>query len=114
MIRYLQILPVALTALGLLSRFFLRDGAVGVVNGVVVFLIVWWLIFFMMLPVGIRSQHESGDVVKGSEPGAPESPMLKKKFWWTTVATSVFWLVYFIVIESGILSALVPTESLWG
>ncbi|MBR9825435.1 MAG: DUF1467 family protein [Alphaproteobacteria bacterium] len=114
MIRYLQYLPVALTVLGLLSRFFIRDGGVGVVNGVVVFLISWWVIIFMMLPIGVRSQEEGGEVVEGSEPGAPQSPMLKKKMWWTTVATSTLWVVYFIITESGLMAQFMPTGSFWG
>ena len=62
-----------------LSRFFIRDDGVGVVNGLVVFLIVWWLVFFMMLPIGVRSQEEAGDIVAGTEPGAPMAPDLLKK-----------------------------------
>ena len=69
--RYLQIAPVAIAGLLWLSRIFLRDGGVGLVNGLVVFLITWWLVLFMTLPVGVRSQQENGEVIEGSEPGAP-------------------------------------------
>jgi len=112
--RYLPWLPVGIAGALWLSRFFLRDGGVGVVNGLVVFLITWWLVVFMVLPIGIRSQEESGDVVAGSEPGAPETPMLAKKAWWTTVTTSIIWIIYFAIAESGVIEQFLPTDGYWG
>ncbi len=109
MMDWLKRAPVAIAGLLWLSGFFIRDGGVGVVNGVVVFLIVWWLFFFTMLPIGVRSQEEGGDVVEGSEPGAPQAPNLPKKMWWSTVAASSVWIVYFIVNESGVLAPLMPS-----
>ncbi|WP_138510042.1 DUF1467 family protein [Maricaulis alexandrii] len=96
-----------------LSRFIIRDDGVGVVNGLVVFLIVWWLVFFMMLPVGVRSQEEEGDIVEGSEPGAPVAANLVKKGWWTTIATSGVWIVYYVINESGLVAQYMPTGGHW-
>ena len=107
--RYLGYLPVAIAAILWLMGFFVRDGGVGIVNGLVVFLIVWWLFFFTMLPIGVRSQEEGGDVVSGSEPGAPQAPNMKQKMWWTTIATSIAWILYFIITESGVLLPFMPT-----
>ena len=114
MIRLLQFLPITIAGLLWLSRFFLRDGGVGVVNGLVVFLITWWLVVFLMLPIGVRSQHEAGDVTAGSEPGAPVAPMLAKKAWWTTIAASVVWIIYFTIAESGIVEQFLPRDGYWG
>jgi len=105
MMRYLRILPVVLAVGAWLSQFAIRDGGVGIANGLVVFIIIWWLVLFMMLPIGVRSQEECGDIVDGSEPGAPSLPMMKRKAWWATVAASVIWLIYFIVTETGMLNA---------
>ncbi|ABI65665.1 MULTISPECIES: DUF1467 family protein [Maricaulis] len=108
MTRFLPYLPVALAAIFWLKGFFVRDGGVGIVNGLVVFLIVWWLFFFTMLPIGVRSQEEAGDVVAGSEPGAPQAPNLKRKMWWTTIATSIVWIAYFLITESGVMEQFMP------
>ncbi len=43
---------------------------------IVVFLIVWWLVFFMSLPFGVR--HDRA-VDEGHDPGAPDRPMLWRK-----------------------------------
>jgi predicted secreted protein len=56
-----------------------------------IYFILWWLVLFAVLPWGIRSQAESGDVVPGSDPGAPAVPRLGRKLLWTTiVATLIF------------------------
>jgi len=114
MSRWLQYVPPAIAFVLWLSRFIVRDGGVGVVNGLVVFLIVWWLVVFTMLPIGVRSQEEDADVVEGTEPGAPVAPMLMKKAWWTTVITSCIWIVYYAITESGVVAQFLPTDGYWG
>jgi predicted secreted protein len=53
---------------------------------VAVFLVVWWLSFVAVLPIGTRSQHEAGELVAGTEPGAPVAPALIRKM---IIATGV-------------------------
>ena len=33
------------------------------------YFIIWWLTLFAILPLGVRSQHEAGEVADGTEPG---------------------------------------------
>ena len=111
--RWLSRAAVAGAALLWLSTFFIRDGGVGIITGAVVFLLIWWVLIFTMLPIGVRSQEETGEVVPGSEPGAPASANLTRKMWWTTSITSVIWIVYFFIIQSGILAQLTPHGGRW-
>lgn len=75
------------------------------VSGIVVFCVVWWLVFFTMLPLGVVSQYESGDEIEdGTDPGAPQKPMLWKKAGLTTLVTCVLFAIIFATIESGIIS----------
>ena len=53
---------------------------------VVVFSIVWWLLFFMLLPVGIEPSRER---VPGQDPGAPARPMLLRKVLVATAAAAL-------------------------
>ena len=55
---------------------------------VAIYFTMWWTFLFAVLPFGVRSQHESNEVVPGSEPGAPQSPALLKKVVWSTVVTT--------------------------
>ena len=64
-----------------------------------IYFIIWWVVLFAVLPWGIRSQEESGEVVPGSDPGAPAIPNVVAKLVWTTaVATLVFVLSAVIYI----------------
>ena len=54
-----------------------------------VYFILWWIVLFAVLPWGVRSQADSGDVVPGSDPGAPAIPHLKAKLVWTTLVSAV-------------------------
>ena len=72
-----------------------------IAGAIALYFIVWWLTLFAMLPIGVRSQHEDGEVTQGTDPGAPRMPMMAKKALWTTLAavpvTAVLyaWIVWF-------------------
>ena len=66
---------------------------------IAVYFTMWWTVLFAVLPFGVRSQQEGGEVVAGSEPGAPIAPLLMKKAVWTTLASAVLFagLMIFMV-----------------
>jgi predicted secreted protein len=70
-----------------------------------VFVLLWWLVFFVSLPFGVRSQLEEGDVVKGSDPGAPVRPNLKRKALVSAVVAGILLAVIQVVLVSGIIPA---------
>ncbi|MCP2670366.1 DUF1467 family protein [Maricaulaceae bacterium EIL42A08] len=104
MIRYLQYVLLGLVGSLWIAQLFLPDNGVGFVTGAVVYLIVWWMVFFMVLPVSVQSQHEAGDIVPGSDEGAPVDPRLKWKMWITSLITAGLWLVYFVLFEFQLVS----------
>lgn len=60
-----------------------------ITTGIAIYFLLWWVLLFAVLPWGVRSQGESGDVVRGSDPGAPAIPYLGWKLIWTTVVSAV-------------------------
>lgn len=56
---------------------------------IAIYFIVWWTVIFAVLPFGVRSQHEGGEVEEGTEPGAPQRPLLIRKAIVTTVVSAV-------------------------
>ena len=62
-----------------------------------IYFVIWWIVLFAMLPLGVRSQHESGDIAPGTDPGAPILPDLKRKALWTTLASTVIFFAWFFV-----------------
>ena len=64
---------------------------------------VWWTTLFAVLPFGVRSQAEAGDVTPGSDPGAPALPALREKAVWTSLAAAlVFTLVAWLLPLAGL------------
>lgn len=74
---------VALTAAAVTLAVRLFGLTVGGALGL--YFVIWWIGLFAVLPFGVRSQMEAGDVVAGTEPGAPAVPALAEKAIWTTV-----------------------------
>lgn len=68
------------------------------VTAVLTYLVLWWLALFIVLPFGVRSQVENGQVVEGSEPGAPSEPRMKRKL----IQTSILALVLFVCVWAAI------------
>ena len=65
---------------------------------IAIYFLIWWITLFVVLPWGVRSQHEGEDYAQGTDPGAPIAARIGMKLVWTTiVATVVFaicWVVY--------------------
>jgi predicted secreted protein len=61
--------------------------------GTATYFIIWWVLLFAILPFGIRSQHETQEIVPGSEPGAPVLPRLGRKLLINTAVSGVLWLI---------------------
>ncbi|MBS7539963.1 DUF1467 family protein [Ancylobacter lacus] len=70
---------------------------------VAIYFIIWWTLLFAVLPWGVRSQREEGDVSDGTEPGAPARPQLLRKALVTTVLSAVLVVALAYGIESGLL-----------
>ncbi len=69
---------------------------------IAIFLTIWFTVLFAVLPFGVRSQHEAGDVVRGTDPGAPVAPRLLVKALWTTViSAAVFAALVALARASG-------------
>jgi predicted secreted protein len=69
---------------------------VSIAGGIVIYVIMWWVILFTVLPIGVRNSYEEGvEMVPGQADGAPVRPRILYKFGLTTVITTV--LFAFIV-----------------
>ncbi|MBN43019.1 MAG: hypothetical protein CL573_05980 [Alphaproteobacteria bacterium] len=71
------------------------------VTAAVVFIMIWWLTLFTVLPWGVRRTE---DPEEGHDRGAPARPMLIRKLAITTGITIVIFVFLFVVIERSGLS----------
>lgn len=76
------------------------------VTGIVAtYVVVWWLVFFTVLPIGGRSPQKAGELTLGTDHGAPANPMLWRKAGITTIVAAIFFALgygVFAFFEIGI------------
>ena len=75
-----------------------------IATGLAIYFIIWWVVLFAVLPFGVRSQQESGDVAPGSDPGAPVLPRLARKLLWTTIVSGVVFGLGYVVLASRLIA----------
>jgi predicted secreted protein len=73
-------------------------------TGLAIYFVLWWLVLFLTLPFGIRSQQEEGGVVPGTDPGAPVMARMGRKLLWTTLISAVIFAVGMWAYYAGYLS----------
>jgi predicted secreted protein len=68
-----------------------------VTTAVAIFFLIWWVVLFAVLPFGVRSQHEDGEMPAGTDPGAPVLPRLGRKLLLTTVVSALIFAACYVV-----------------
>ena len=77
----------------------------GITGSIVVYVILWWIVFFSVLPVGIQSNKEAfREKLEGIDPGAPKNPNIAKKFFITTLITTVIFSVIYYLTKAELLN----------
>lgn len=72
---------------------------------VAIYFVIWWTCLFVVLPFGVRSQHEDGEVTDGTEPGAPVNPWILRKILATTALSIVVTALVFWALSNPALQA---------
>ena len=78
-----------------------------------IYFVLWWVVLFAVLPWGVRSQEESGEVAPGTDPGAPAIPHLPAKLAWTTVVSAAVFAACYWAYASKLVD-LEKLATLWG
>ena len=77
----------------------------GITGSIIVYVSIWWMIFFSVLPVGIKSKKEKfKERIDGIDPGAPNNPKIGKKFLITTIITSIIFSVIYYLVKFNLLN----------
>ena len=77
----------------------------GITGSIIVYVMIWWIIFFSVLPIGIRSNKEVfKEKIEGMDPGAPKNPNIVKKFLLTTLITSLIFAVIYYLVKFDLLN----------
>ena len=73
-----------------------------------VYFMMWWILFLAILPFGIRTQAEEGEVIPGTEQSAPKHPQMLKKVLVNTIVTTLVFAAFYAFMESGLGRFLFP------
>lgn len=65
---------------------------------IVIFTLVWWCVFFMILPFGVK-QEENHQI--GNDPGSPKKSHIKLKAIITTIISSILVILIYLMIKYG-------------
>ena len=69
----------------------------------VVYVIIWWLVLFMVLPFGI-TRVDPTTLLPGQDPGSPAKGRMLLKLMITTGITAVLVCIYYFVTTTGLIS----------
>ena len=76
-----------------------------ITGSIIVYVMIWWIIFFSVLPIGIQPNKE---IFKGKlggiDPGAPKNPKIGKKFLITTLITTIIFSVIYYLVNIDLLN----------
>jgi predicted secreted protein len=75
-----------------------------IATNLMVYGIIWWLVFFIALPIGVRTAEEAGEEL---EPGNAESAPVKPRLWLkagiTTLVAGLLWGLYYVIATYDLL-----------
>lgn len=57
--------------------------------------IIWWTVLFAILPLGVRSQADEGDIILGTTESAPAAPRMLRVVLLTTLVTGIILGAFF-------------------
>jgi predicted secreted protein len=73
----------------------------GWVTGIAVYILIWWVTIFAVLPLGARRAEAPQ---AGTVESAPDNPRLLFKFAITTALAAVLWLIVYALVKSDVIS----------
>lgn len=63
-----------------------------------IYIFIWWITLFAVLPFGVRTQDEAGEVVPGTPGSAPAKQRMLRVFVINTVVASIVFAAVYAII----------------
>ena len=73
-----------------------------ITGSIVIYVIIWWIVFFSLLPIDVNRNKIIK--IEGEDPGSPENPKIIKKFIYTTVLSTVIFLILYYLVQYNYLN----------
>ena len=63
-----------------------------------IYFILWWVVLFAMLPFGLKTQEEDGEVTLGTVSSAPGRPHMLRAMLRTTVVSGIIFAMFYVAV----------------
>lgn len=70
---------------------------------IAMYFVIWWITLFAVLPFGVRTQGESGEVVPGTSESAPTGVRIGRLFLINTAVACGVFAIVFVAIQFNVL-----------
>lgn len=67
-------------------------------SAIAVYVIIWWVTLFAVLPFGVKSQAEAGEISPGSDPGAPARTRILRIFLINSLVAGAAFALFYVLI----------------
>jgi predicted secreted protein len=64
-----------------------------------IYVVIWWTVLFTVLPIGVRTQGEDGEIVPGTPASAPTRPRLGRIVWLTTLLSCALFAAFWLAVR---------------
>ena len=68
----------------------------------IIYIILWWIVFFAILPIDVN--RKKFKKIDGEDPGSPENPKILKKFIYTSIISSLLFLIIYYLVHYNYLN----------
>lgn len=78
--------------------------------GIALYLMIWFMTLFAVLPFGIKTQGEAGEIVEGTPASAPAAPRLLRVAVINTVVAAIAFAFVWTALERDWLGLYIPPD----
>lgn len=78
--------------------------------GIALYLMIWFMTLFAVLPFGVKTQGEVGEVVEGTPASAPVAPRLLRVAIINTFVAAVAFAFVWTALENDWMGLYIPSE----
>ena len=68
-----------------------------ITGSLIIYVLIWWIVFFALLPIDVNREKKGN--IRGIDTGAPENPKIIKKFVYSTLITSIIFIIIFLLVK---------------
>lgn len=76
----------------------------GIISAIVLYAVTWFMVLFVLLPVGLRTQGDENEIVHGTHAGAPVDFRARRMMLKVTLIATPVWALIAAVVVFGDIS----------